>query len=85
MFIFKSLNESIGLSCYKTPVCCQHRKVLGHERNVFAITDPNMWDAHSDLGGGTADQLLELDDALGPFIKEMKAQGMWDALKSFTR
>ena len=39
-----------------------------------------MYDAHSDLEGGTSDNLLQLDDALGPFTNEMKAQGMWEAV-----
>ena len=36
------------------------------------------YDTHSNMLSRLADNTLDLDDAIGAFVNEMKAQNLWD-------
>jgi len=50
---------------------------LESERDVFYVS-LGSFDHHTNLPAGLTSKLSEMDDALGAFVAEMKAQGMWD-------
>jgi cullin-associated NEDD8-dissociated protein 1 len=58
------------------------RTDLHAERAVF-VTNLNGFDTHSDLdtgGGVMAAKLQSMGRGIGPFVAEMKAQGIWDSV-----
>ena len=55
----------------------KNKDVRGVDRDIFYV-DHDGFDTHSDMISGLGDRANEINDALGSFVTEMKAQGRWD-------
>ena len=55
----------------------KNKGIRGVDRDVFYVKTSG-FDTHTNMISTLADRMTELNDALDPFVMEMKAQGRWD-------
>lgn len=55
----------------------KNKNIRGVDRDVFSI-ELDAFDTHSDMVSILGNRATEINDALGSFVAEMKAQGRWN-------
>lgn len=74
---FNALDTDIASQFQQTARLIKSRDGLEAKRDVF-YTQHGGYDTHSDNGATLTERLKEVDDAVGCFVTEMKAQGIWN-------